>query len=90
MPRHYWRLLILAIIGTWSSGELPAKEALNWAEVQELFHRNNPNWLAGQIGVRESQANEITAGLRPNPTFATSNDQFLVFSPGRLNAWEND
>ena len=42
-----------------------AQKALSWQEVRDRFEAANPSLLAGQIGVDESRANEITAYLRP-------------------------
>jgi outer membrane protein, heavy metal efflux system len=46
-----------------------AQQALSWQEVRDKFEAANPSLRAGQIGIEESKANEITAYLRPNPTF---------------------
>lgn len=45
-----------------------AQQALTWLEVRNKFEVANPTLRAGQIGVDESRAQEITAYLRPNPT----------------------
>ena len=45
-----------------------AQTALTWQEVRAKFEAANPTLQAGQIGVDESRAQEITAYLRPNPT----------------------
>jgi cobalt-zinc-cadmium efflux system outer membrane protein len=89
MPRRSWRALLLASICTGLCGQAFAQKAMSWDEVRDLFRKNNPSLIAGRIGVQEFQASEITAGLRPNPTFSTVNDQFRVFSPGRLDAWNS-
>ncbi len=65
-----------------------AQRALTWDEVRERFHTNNPNLLAGQLQVRESQASEITAGLRPNPVISSINDEFLLFNPDRFKPFD--
>jgi cobalt-zinc-cadmium efflux system outer membrane protein len=53
-------------------------ETLNWQQVKDRFHQNNPALQAGQTFVSELRANEITAGLRPNPVFTSSNDQLRL------------
>ena len=67
----------------WLSGMLlvllrPGAEAqvksLTWEQVRERFETNNPTLLAGRLNVDESKAQEITAFLRPNPTFTVSAD----------------
>src|SRR5579872_2325893 len=46
-----------------------AQETLTWEQVRARFEANNPTLLADQLNVQESRAEEITAYLRPNPTF---------------------
>jgi outer membrane protein, heavy metal efflux system len=51
-----------------------AQKALTWQEVRDKFEAANPTLRAGQIGIDESKAQEITAFLRPNPNFALTVD----------------
>ena len=51
-----------------------AQRALTWQEVRDKFEAENPTLRAGQIGIDESRAQEITAFLRPNPNFTLSTD----------------
>ncbi len=51
-----------------------AQRALTWQEVRQKFEAANPSLRAGQIGVDESRAEEITAYLRPNPQFTFTAD----------------
>ena len=44
-----------------------AQTPLTWAEVRARFEAGNPTLRAGQLGVDESKADEVTAYLRPNP-----------------------
>jgi len=44
------------------------QQALTWQEVRTKFEAATPTLQAGQIGINESRAQEITAYLRPNPT----------------------
>ena len=46
-----------------------AQQALTWEQVRARFEASNPSLLADQLNVDESKAEEITAYLRPNPTF---------------------
>jgi|SRR5579872_629810 len=46
-----------------------AQQTLTWEQVHARFEANNPTLLADQLNVQESRAEEITAYLRPNPTF---------------------
>jgi outer membrane protein, heavy metal efflux system len=59
-----------------------AQKALTWQEVRDKFQAANPSLLAGQIGVDESRAQEITAYLRPNPNLALLADQIDPFPGG--------
>jgi cobalt-zinc-cadmium efflux system outer membrane protein len=49
-------------------------KSLTWEQVRERFETSNPTLLAGKLNVDESKAQEITAFLRPNPTFTVSAD----------------
>jgi cobalt-zinc-cadmium efflux system outer membrane protein len=51
-----------------------AQRALTWQEVRDKFEAANPTLRAGQIGVDESKAQQITAFLRPNPNFTLLTD----------------
>ena len=51
-----------------------AQQTLTWEQVHLRFEQNNPTLLAGKLNIDESKAQEITAFLRPNPTFALSAD----------------
>jgi outer membrane protein, heavy metal efflux system len=46
-----------------------AQQTLTWEQVRSRFEATNPTLLADQLSVDESRAEEITANLRPNPTF---------------------
>ena len=59
-----------------------APKPLSWEEVKARFEGNNPNLRAGEIGIDESKANEITAYLRPNPTLTILADQINPFPGG--------
>ena len=59
-----------------------AQKVLTWRDVQVKFETANPTLRAGQIGVDESRAQEITAHLRPNPTLTLTGDQIDPFPGG--------
>lgn len=59
-----------------------AQAPLTWDEVRTRFASANPTLRAGQIGVDESKAQEITAFLRPNPTVGFGVDQIDPFPGG--------
>jgi cobalt-zinc-cadmium efflux system outer membrane protein len=52
----------------------PAPLPLSWEQVRQRFEQSNPTLQAGQIGIDESKAQEITAFLRPNPNFTVALD----------------
>lgn len=64
-------------------GVVNAATPLTYEQVVDRFRTNNPTVAADLVNIEESRANEITAGLRPNPNLAISNDQynFLKFDP---------
>jgi len=78
IPRMGVGLLLLGFAACLSSGQT----ALTWDEVKQRFEANNPILRAGQLGVEESKANEITAFLRPNPSLTILADQIDPFSGG--------
>jgi cobalt-zinc-cadmium efflux system outer membrane protein len=45
-----------------------------WEKIVQRFEVSNPNLLADKLNIDESKAQEITAFLRPNPTFTLSAD----------------
>lgn len=51
-----------------------AQEALTWEQVRARFEQSNPTLIADRLNIDESRAEEITAYLRPNPTFSLSAD----------------
>jgi outer membrane protein, heavy metal efflux system len=59
-----------------------AQQALTWEQVCNRFEANNPTLLAGQFNISESKAQEITAYLRPNPSFTATADQIDPFAGG--------
>ena len=86
----------LAIAAVLAHGLYGQTTVLSWEQIKARFLMQNPSVLAGQINIEESKANEITAGLRPNPQFNLSQDGLqltpsagvwrpltgIVFTPG--------
>jgi len=58
------------------------QQALTWQDVRAKFEAANPILRAGQIGIEESKAQEITAHLRPNPSLGLLADQLDPFPGG--------
>jgi cobalt-zinc-cadmium efflux system outer membrane protein len=63
--------MLMTLLGSQAGGQ---QQTLTWDEVRAKFEANNPTLRAGQVGVEESKASEITAYLRPNPQFTLSTD----------------
>jgi len=74
MRRLLKRLCTVPVAILILAGSSCAQRVLTWQEIRERFEAANPILRAGQIGVDESKAQEITAFLRPNPNFALSTD----------------
>jgi cobalt-zinc-cadmium efflux system outer membrane protein len=53
----------------------------NWQQIKEKFAAGNPTLKAARSSVNEAKASEITAYLRPNPSFTASLDQLDPFTP---------
>jgi cobalt-zinc-cadmium efflux system outer membrane protein len=53
---------------------VPVQESLTWPELKARFESVNPALRADAMSVDEARAQEITAFLRPNPTFAFTVD----------------
>jgi outer membrane protein, heavy metal efflux system len=62
---RYLTLSLLLCLGR----SAPAQEPWTWERVRARFEQSNPTLQAGKLSVDESKAQEITAYLRPNPTF---------------------
>ncbi len=77
MKKHLWKYFaVLAMLPCCAVAQTPAPvpTPLSWEQVRQRFEQNNPTLRAGQIGIDESKAQEITAFLRPNPSFTLTAD----------------
>jgi outer membrane protein, heavy metal efflux system len=71
LPKHLcFGVFVVAVVV--QSGY--SQNALTWQEVRDRFEKANPSLRAGQIGIDESRAQEITAYLRPNPNMTLTSD----------------
>jgi cobalt-zinc-cadmium efflux system outer membrane protein len=61
------------------SQTLSAQQAFTWQQIRDKFETSNPTLRAGEINIAESRAQEITAFLRPNPSFSVIADQIQPF-----------
>ena len=81
--RLVFRWLCVGLLAlTVTAGPSFAQRALTWPEVRAKFEAANPTLRAGQIGIDESRAQEITANLRPNPNLTLAADQIDPWSGG--------
>src|SRR5579862_10003620 len=72
-------LLILLSAGLFAPRAF-AQQSYTWDQIRDKFKSSNPTLKAGEIGIDESKAQEITAYLRPNPDFSAFVDQIDLFS----------
>jgi outer membrane protein, heavy metal efflux system len=80
--RFVQRTCLVALLISVLSGSSLAQRALTWQDVRSRFEGANPTLQAGEIGVSESRAEEITAHLRPNPNLTLGADQIDPFPGG--------
>jgi outer membrane protein, heavy metal efflux system len=73
MNQTFWRCTGLFIF-LCCSLRAGAQRALTWEQVRARFEQSNPTLLADRLNIDESKAEEITAFLRPNPTFSLTVD----------------
>jgi outer membrane protein, heavy metal efflux system len=73
MNQTFWRCTGLFVL-LCCSLRAGAQQALTWEQVRARFEQSNPTLLADRLNIDESKAEEITAFLRPNPTFSLTVD----------------
>jgi len=73
MNQRLWRYFALFLL-LGCGLKAGAQQALTWEQVRARFEQSNPTLLADTLNIEESKAEEITAFLRPNPTFSLSAD----------------
>jgi Outer membrane efflux protein len=71
--------ILYAALALFSGGCIPGtayaqQQTFTWQQIRDQFEATNPTLLADKLNVDESKAQEITAFLRPNPTFTLSTD----------------
>jgi cobalt-zinc-cadmium efflux system outer membrane protein len=74
------RLCTAGALAGWFLACAAAQTPLTWQQVKDQFVASNPTLLAGQLGIQESKAEEITAYLKPNPNMTASIDQINPFA----------
>ena len=76
------RLSVVIPLMAGLAGTTFSQQVLTWQQVKDRFESANPSLRAGQIGIDESRAAEITAHLRPNPNLGLTVDQINPFNGG--------
>ena len=61
------------IVGLMQTAAL-SQTTYTWQQIKSRFEAANPTLKAAQLNIEESRAGEITAYLRPNPTFSLTVD----------------
>jgi outer membrane protein, heavy metal efflux system len=69
--------LYLGALGLAGLGQGPPT-AFTWQQIKERFQAVNPTLIAARANIDEARDNEITAFLRPNPSFSLSADGFQL------------
>jgi outer membrane protein, heavy metal efflux system len=72
MRKIRWLCCALVLCSTCASAQ--SSPPLTWEQVRERFEQQNPSLLADRLNIDESKAQEISANLRPNPTFSLLTD----------------
>src|SRR5690348_3531207 len=75
--RLAWRTCVASVLVGYLTGTAAAQTPApaTWSDVRDRFRATNPTLQAGQIGIDEAKATEITAFLRPNPQWSLAFDQ---------------
>jgi len=71
------------------AGQSSPATRVSLADAVRLAVEHNHQLRAQRLNVDLSKADEITAALKPNPVFTSTNENFPVFSPNQLFSWEN-
>ena len=82
MKHTFFSLSGVAVVAalTAAPGCMGAQQVLTWEQVKARFEAANPALKADALGVDETRAQEVTADLRPNPTFNLSADGTQIAS----------
>jgi len=77
-PRSCKSILYVALSGGLLCPTVLAQTSLTWQQVKDKFEAANPTLKAAKASIDESRAEEITAYLRPNPSFTLSMDGLQI------------
>jgi outer membrane protein, heavy metal efflux system len=80
-------------LGIWAAAWIASgafgQKTLTWEQAKGEFQSSNPTLRAGQIGIGESRAQELTAFLRPNPDLTVLVDQLNPFTSNPYQPFAN-
>ncbi len=76
----WWRVQMVAWLAALCVENAAAHRSFTWREIRDRFEAQNPTLHAGEIGISELHAQEITAFLRPNPDLMATIDQIDPFT----------
>lgn len=87
-----WMCLILlslaipsGLLGQTTPGTPPRpSQFISIDDAINLALQHNQNLRAQQLNIDQSKADEITAALKPNPTYTNLNEDFPIFDPSLL------
>jgi outer membrane protein, heavy metal efflux system len=77
--RRVWITCIGWLCAGCLTADAAAQTPLTWAEVRARLEASNPTVRAGQLGIDESRADELSAFLRPNPQLTIGADVINLF-----------
>jgi outer membrane protein, heavy metal efflux system len=66
----------------------PPATRVSMADAVRLALEHNHQLLAQRLNIDTSKADEVTAALKPNPVFTSTNQNFPLFTPSQL-SWNN-
>lgn len=72
MRKFWYGCTLLLLLRVHLAAQNP--QTLTWEQIRDRFELNNPTLIADKLNIDESKAQEITAFLRPNPSFNFSVD----------------
>jgi cobalt-zinc-cadmium efflux system outer membrane protein len=80
-------VVLPAVVGAQSGGAAPAGQVtlLSMADAVRLALERNQTMRSQRLNVDEAKADEITAGLKPNPNFSFAASGFPLLSPQQIN-----
>jgi outer membrane protein, heavy metal efflux system len=67
-------VLALALVAGLSQTSYSQQPSFTWQQIRDRFEASNPALLADTLNINEAKAQEITADLRPNPSFTLLTD----------------